>query len=199
MLEPTLITGPTTPLVTVADLKKYSEIFTSDNDELLQSLISAAMAKLDGYEGILGRALINQTWRIQLDAWRCREIELPLGRVHSATVTYYPADGSPSTAFDGSNFSVYNFPGGRAIVELLADKSFPGAANRRDAVSVEYVVGYGPNVSDVPADITLAIKRLCAHIFENREEVVVGTVVAKLPWDVMDLIWSHRLNVVTIV
>ena len=55
------------------------------------------------------------------------------------------------------------------------------------------MAGYGTAVTDVPEGLRLAVLKLLAHWFEHREEVIVGTTVAKLPMSVESLIGKHRI------
>jgi hypothetical protein len=45
----------------------------------------------------------------------------------------------------------------------------------------------------VPDDIKQAVLLTIGHFFENRETVVVGTVVYQLPWGTEPLLRQHRV------
>jgi hypothetical protein len=59
-------------------------------------------------------------------------------------------------------------------------------------VIVKFDCGYGGQ-SAVPATLKEAMKLLIGTWYENRESVVVGTIVAKLPDAVESLLWSNRM------
>lgn len=57
-----LITAPVTFPVTLAEVKAMIRVTDSDEDAVIQSLIDAAVAALDGRSGWLGRAIMSQVW-----------------------------------------------------------------------------------------------------------------------------------------
>jgi uncharacterized phiE125 gp8 family phage protein len=64
-----------------------------------------------------------------------------------------------------------------------------GAPN---GVVIEYVAGYGA-ASAVPVDIVHAIKLLIADYFDNRGEIVVGTISTRIPNHVKNLLHDYRM------
>lgn len=143
----------------------------------VESLIAAATAHLDGWGGVLGRALVTQTWR-QDFAWFGR-LRLPLAPVQSIdSVTYYDADNAQQTLAS----SVYQLfvDGEGPFLDLKPDQDWPVSYARDDAVSVTFVAGYG-DAADVPVSIRQAILLMVGAWYENREDVVIGTIATQLP------------------
>ena len=91
-----LITPPVGPVVSLPELKAHLRVDGSDEDALIQSLETAAVAYLDGWGGVLGRAIKAQTWRWELDHWG--EFLLPLPDVSAVAVTYLDANGDEQPA-----------------------------------------------------------------------------------------------------
>jgi uncharacterized phiE125 gp8 family phage protein len=150
---PVRTVAPATSPVTVAEVKAHLRLTGSADDALIQAFIDAATAYLDGWSGILGRALVTQTWRQDYTGFWDR-LSLPLAPVASITsVTYIDDDGADQTLDVGA-------------YELLADHLGPYVARLSDPwpsvddvampVSVTHVAGYGAAAA-VPAPIRLAI------------------------------------------
>lgn len=168
-LTPTLITPPSESPVSVYDAKSNCRIETTDEDPLITSLIAASTSYVEGYSGILGRALITQTWAqsfSRFPADRC--IRVPLLPIQSiTTIKYYDADDVEQT-FDSAKYRLLTDKLG-AYVELKDSESWPSTKSRGDAMTVTYVAGYGNKGSDVPPAIRQAILMMVGHFYENRE------------------------------
>ena len=91
-----LITPPAGPVVPLTDLRAHLRVDGTEEDALILSLESAAVAYLDGWGGVLGRAIKTQTWRMEVDHWG--QFLLPLPDVSAVAVTYLDADGNEQPA-----------------------------------------------------------------------------------------------------
>lgn len=161
----------------------------SDDNIKIEGYLNAAIEYLDG-RGVLGQALISQTWRNDFGGFDCR-LRLSPGPVSSVTtVTYY----------DGSNVQQTL---STSVYRLLTDELgpyivtkpgqvWPSAYCREDAVSVTFVAGFGTLPSSVPAPVRAAILLLTAHLYENREPVNIGNITTDLPFSLAALISNYR-------
>ncbi|MFD1809285.1 head-tail connector protein [Gemmobacter lanyuensis] len=86
------ISAPSAALVAVDEAKAHCRIDGDDDDAVILALASAAADYLDGPSGILGRAILGQTWRLELPSWP-PFIELPVEPVISAEVRYLDVAG----------------------------------------------------------------------------------------------------------
>lgn len=61
------IAPPTAQVVTLEEMKEHLRLLPGDDHEdlLIQSLIDAAVSWLDGWDGVLGRCIMLQTWQIE--------------------------------------------------------------------------------------------------------------------------------------
>jgi uncharacterized phiE125 gp8 family phage protein len=177
MLAPVRTVPPAITPVSLAEVKGHLRVDHTDDDVMIGSLITAAVNHFDGWAGILGRCLVEQTWRQDFPCFSdC--LRLPLAPVLSIeSVTY----------FDGSNVSqtlaasVYGlFSNARgAYLGLKPDQSWPGSYLRRDAVSVTFKAGYAttpaaggvPAQSTVPDPVKLAI---IMHVKANYDPIEAG-------------------------
>ena len=193
LLKPVLVTPPAAdkPLVSLAEAKAQCRVDHDVDDRLLEMLVAVATAWLDGYSGVLGRALINQTWRLPLSYWPACQIRLPLAPVSTiASIKYFDAANVEQT-LDPANYSLIEDALSPAA-RWTSTASFPSLFERPDAISVNFVAGYGAAASDVPAAIVHAAKMIIAHLYENREHAIVGTSAQAVPFGADVLIAPFR-------
>ena len=162
-----LLAGPAGEPVTLAEAKAYLRVDDGAEDGLIATLIAAARLHL---EGITGRALIAQTWRLVLDCWPPeRAVTLPVVPLMSLTaVTAYDADGE-ATELELEQFATEP---GRVLLPLSIEGA--PALRARQGIEIDYVAGYGADAEDVPADLRQALLTLVAYWFENRDAVIVA-------------------------
>jgi uncharacterized phiE125 gp8 family phage protein len=188
MLRPVRTVAPATALVSLDDIKAQVRVPHVDDDALLTALIEAATSRIDGYAGILGRAIVSQTWTQDFDGF-ANDLRLPLGNLVSITdVKYYDATNTQQTA-SATLYSGLEDECG-PYVTLKYGQAWPSTYNRPDAVKVTWVCGYGA-VVNVPAAVVHAVKMLAAHWYENREAVVIGDMASEVPLGVRSLLAPH--------
>lgn len=170
MFTPVLVTPPAELPVTLDEAKLWARVDGNDDDPIMEELIAAAVAYLDGYSGILGRAIVTQTWRDEFDGL-CRQLRLRMPATSIASVKWRDVTGTLST-IDPANYALQVDTLGN-YVRFADTYAFPiGLASLRGAV-VEYVAGYG-GAAAVPADLKVAIKQLVTVWYEDRS--LTGTV-----------------------
>lgn len=169
MRSPVLVTLPTDLPVALDEAKLHLRVDGADDDTLITGLLSAAVSHLDGWTGILGRCLVEQTWRMDFDRFdRC--MALPLGPVMEiVSVTWRNAEGQLSTVSD-DEYQTVTDGGGRTHLRFRNAYSFPAGVYERGAVSVTFKAGY----EEVPAAIKVAILLMVGHWFSQREAVSEG-------------------------
>jgi len=188
MLAPVRTAAPAA-LITTAEAKAQCRIDSNDEDTLIDALISAAVSHLDGYSGILGRALVTQTWQQDFSGF-CTKMRLPVGDLIAITgVTYYDASNAQQTLATSVYTAFSDALGPYAA--LKPDQSWPSSYARPDSVSVTWTAGYGAAAS-VPPAIKQAALLLVAHWYDNRSGVAVGETPAELPMAVNSLLAPFR-------
>lgn len=190
-----LVTAPASYPVTTAEAKVHLNISVADDDTYIAGLITAATGNI---ESLTGRRLINQTWKYFLDDWPDEDhIVLPYGKVQSVTsITYYDEDGDSAVFSTDSYIADTDSDPGRIV--LKPSESWPTVAlYSSNPIVIQYVCGYGATSAAVPEELKLAIKILIAHLYENREPVVVsyiGRVASTaLPYSIDALTANYRL------
>lgn len=101
MGPPVRVEAPAALPVTLEELRRYCRVSDDDDDAHIERLARSATARLDGYAGYLGRAIINQAWRQDFDAFphpRQPKLRLRLPDVSSATIVSYGDDGGELTS-----------------------------------------------------------------------------------------------------
>lgn len=183
MLDLELVEPPEAELVTVAQLREHLRYDAVDQDDYIAQARDAAVAHLDGYAGILGRALAAQTWRLYLDRFPFKQIRLPLPPlIEVVQITYVDGDGVTQTLPSGD----YTYlDGERAEVWPAYGKSWPAARRQPRAVAIDFTCGWAAPTQGAtwPAKlqpVLAALKLMVGDLFENRETGVVGTVTSEL-------------------
>jgi uncharacterized phiE125 gp8 family phage protein len=152
-------------------------------------MIGAAVSHLDGYSGILGRAIINQTWKIEAADF-CEKMHLPLGDlVNITSIKHYDADNAQQTVAT-SVYAAFTDSLG-PFIELKSGQTWPAVYDRADAVEIIWIAGFGATSASVPEAIRHAIALLTAHFYEHREAVGEGGF-DELPFAVRALISPWR-------
>lgn len=193
MLEPVNLSTGASPSpeepVTLEQAKAHLRVDTSDDDDLIRALISAAKQNLSGWNGNLGIGLTNETWRFDFNRFPPgRRLTIPMGPVQSVSVQYYDGD---NVAQSYSSFGTHEDSLGPFLYLNDGVSGWPTTFNRRDAVQVTAVIGYGESRSDIPAPIVQAIKLMIGHWYENREAVIVGQSVAEMPDGAKALLFNY--------
>lgn len=192
----TKITAPAKPLLPLNEIKAAIRLGDDDTDEdaLLAGYIEAATAHVDGADGVLGRALLTQTWDLKADRFPAGSaIRMPLPPLQSVTsISYIDTDGV-TQIWAASNYDVdTNSTPGRILPAFGA--VYPTTRAVMNAVTVRFVAGYGDDVDDVPETVRLAATELVSHWFENREPVVNGTVAAEMPFGIRRLLAPYKVG-----
>lgn len=183
--ELTLIAAPSLQPITVAEAKLQSRVLETAEDTLIASYIAAATDYLDGRDGILGRALLTQTWEYTLcrfppESYLC----LPLAPVQAiVSIVYHDVNGADQT-FSAANYLLDADKHWRPKVHLAYGASWPAIREEPSAVKVRATYGY----TVVPPPLRHAIVLLVAHWFENREPVNIGNITTDLPFSVNALV-----------
>ncbi|MBF0406469.1 MAG: phage head-tail connector protein [Candidatus Riflebacteria bacterium] len=188
MLKYKITTPPISEPVTLAEAKAHLRVLDTNEDVLIQSLISAAR---EYAESVTGRAFVSRTITAVCDSFPSgRSISLPVGPLISVvSVNYTDKD---NNTFSFTDFSADTFGNPPKLV-LNTSASWPGAALLSvNPIQIVYRAGFESN-SDIPATFKQAILLLVGHWFEHREEVITGTESYSVPFAAEALLqqWRH--------
>ena len=102
------------------------------------------------------------------------------------TIQYVDTAGDTQTLSSSVyNVDIYQEPG--RISEAYGQQ-WPTTRIINNAVIVTYVAGYGATAATVPQGIKDAIMILVNHLYENRDIIVTGTIVSKIPMSAISLL-----------
>lgn len=164
---------PPEPVVSLDEAKDRLRVLTSDDDALIEALIEAATAHIDGPRGWLGRALGLQTLEARLDGFGGGELALsnpPVVEVMS--VKYLAAGTGIETTVAAGQYEVM----GDRLAPVFG-AAWPTPRWQREAVRVQYRAGY----EIVPAPIRTAILLMVGDLYAFRETLVTGTIATVVP------------------
>lgn len=173
MTPPVLITPPSAPVVGLVDLKAHLRVDFDDDDALIAALETAAVAHLDGWQGVLGRAILPQVWRQEFEAGECPRLAMP------------DVSEIEATGYDGA--------GGVVAVTATLQRDLRGAwvevTGNYHRLQIDFTCGL--SAQKLPA-AQAAVKMMVGHWYANREAVVTGTIASEIPMAVDALIGAMR-------
>lgn len=185
-------TPPSSLPVTVAEAKAWLRVDHSEEDSLVETILRAAIARVDGPHGI-GWGMMQQTWTVSLDTFP-DAILLPGAPIKSvSSVTYVDSAGTTQT-MDEDSYRVY-IGGDQPTITPAYGLSWPPTRDVSGAVAIAYVVGES-SAASVPADLKTAIMLLVGNFYQNREASTNGTA-NELPFGVEFLLREYRRMAVT--
>jgi uncharacterized phiE125 gp8 family phage protein len=177
-------TAPGLPALDLDVVKTHLAVEHNDQDLLIESLIEAAQARIEGPRGI-GVALTLSTWVLSLDAFPAC-IEMDLGPVAGVTsISYVDAAGALQVLPSG-DYQV-DLAGRPARIVPAFGKAFPATRAQPAAVSVTFTAGS----ANPPPGLLTAMLMLVAHWFANRE-TASGAGLAEIPFGAAVLLDAHR-------
>lgn len=194
-----LVSAPTTYPVTIDQAKLHCRIDSDGEDALVEIYLAAAVAHVDGPDGFLGRALIDQTWDLYLDEFPDDDeaIKIPLPPLISVTGVYYQDADGDETEFSAASY-VVDSSRAPATISLADSVAWPSTNDVAAAVRIRFRAGYtdgnSPATATVPAAIKAAILLTVGSLYEYRETMVIGQTVAQMPWSAEQLLRPYRVH-----
>lgn len=176
-----LVSGPAAAVLDVVEVRCRLALDDSVQDLAIDAWVRSETARLDGADGILGRALVTQTWDVTLDgfpgpyarrggarwglayaygsgpAWRYQddEIALPLPPLQAVvSITYLDSSGTSLTV-DPARYRVLR--GEPAYLVPMPSQTWPSDTLGDGSVTIRIRVGYGDAGTAVPEPIRSAI------------------------------------------
>lgn len=175
-----LISGPLVSPIALSVVKAHLRVEHDDDDEMIQSLIDATTEHFDGRDGILGRAIVQQTWELRLNGFPpCLEIPLP-PLISLDSIKYVDVNGTIVT-IDPADYQVVVEGFKKALVVPAYRLVWPIPRDVRDAVRVTFTAGYATVSEDSPIELTSPVPSKLLSAFKLHVELLYGRNVADAP------------------
>ena len=161
---PFLVTGPANLPMSLLDMKEHLRVSDDMQDMVILSLLGAAVGHFDGFSGVLGRAIMPQTWAQEWD------------------------DGSQNLliAMPDASDIVVKADGTTVSTGYTVKRTFAGLSVALDGVTgetirVEYTCGMGAAMLETARH---AIKLLveCWFDRDNSGQVAIDALVSAIRW-----------------
>jgi len=172
----TIITPATLEPITIEEARAQCRA-SSVEDSFLALCIAGARAKC---EGILQRALINRTVSQTYPAFDPAGLRFLLEPVVSVAQVTYTAPAGDTITLAGSAYQLSR--GGLSPLLLPAyQTAWPETRATPEAVTVQYVAGYGSTAAAVPADVRTWLLLTVAYLYAQREAFDLTGRVSEVP------------------
>jgi uncharacterized phiE125 gp8 family phage protein len=170
-----LSTGAVTEPVTLAEAKEYARIDGFSEDALITSLIKMARTHCESY---IGKSIVLKT--VTIDSFTFPyQFQMPYGPLTNE------ANISKCVTIDENNVETQ-------LQYRVNAGLFPKLFILGGAQSYKFKLVYTAGFTTVPEDIKLAIKMMVNTLYERREDVIVGTIVADFPLGVKALLMPYK-------
>ena len=179
-----LVTPATQKPLSRDEVKLHLKEDDTDQDAMIDMMAESARLHLEGRDGWLGRALLTQTWRWRLDQFprtnrhSANIYRSPIGVSDPLRVPLAPLQSVTSIQYIDTAGVLQTWPTASYIVDTNEQPGritpafgefWPLTQHRIDAVTIEFVCGYGTTPDSIPEPIRSALLLIIGDLFKNRE------------------------------
>lgn len=176
-------TLPQSEPVSLSEAKAHLKEDLSDNDTLIDRLITTARRMCEAYTGlsfVTQERVIKMDYFPICDRFKGNEIIVPYGPVQSIDgFTYIDSDGDEQALTENTHFKVDKHSEICRLYPISdnAVSSWPSnAANLPHAIEIEYTAGYDDvSYNPLPEEVKQAMLLQIGAMYQNRQDEVVGT------------------------
>ena len=187
-----LDTAATSEPIALSEAKLFLKVDTSDDDAFIGTIISSAREYVENFTGY---QLLSATYTQYLDKFPNKNtaIELLMNPVSAVThVKYYDSDNTLQT-WNTSNYDT-DLKGKPARITLANDATFPTVYDRTNAVEIKFVAGYAStSATGFPKQLLNAMYLIIGHLYENRQDVIVGSIVTEMRKGADSILRQYRI------
>lgn len=180
-------TAPSSTAVSLTEAKAHLRVDFTNDDTYITTLIDVATQVVEEFTR---RKLMDQTLTISHDEFP-QYIDLQVGPVSSVTHVKYYDESNALVTLATSEYDVDTKIKPGRIYESK-DGGFPNTFDRPNAVVVTFQAG-ASSASNVPAAIKQALLIIIGRYYEQRQDVVLGTIATELPLMVEHILTPYRL------
>lgn len=173
-------------IITVADLKAHLRVTHTQEDTLISALRSAAISWVEEHCNI---KLGSYTARGYLPDWRVAYF--PIGPVTAITEVKYQTTADKDYTTDLTTLATTLWYTDEIMQPArIAFRDYP---TTYDYALTPVVVTFTAGYTTMPAPVLQAIRLLVAHMYENRQEEVIGTITTRLKFGLEALLNPFRI------
>ncbi|SMX32166.1 head-tail connector protein [Octadecabacter ascidiaceicola] len=187
LIEETTVPTGALPVAFFKEHLRLGSGFSDDGlqDDLLENFLRSALAAI---EARTGKALIERTFSWSVTQWRNAAAQaLPIAPISAIVDVVLVDRGGAESPVDREAY--YLRADMQRPVMAAVGASLPSIGQTGSA-RIRMLAGFGPDWSDVPADLRQAVLLLAAHYYEYRHEVQYDG--GCMPFGVSALIERHR-------
>ena len=173
-------------IITVADLKAHLRVTHTQEDTLISALRSAAISWVEEHCNV---KLGSYTARGYLPDWRVAYF--PIGPVTAITEVKYQTTADKDYTTDLTTLGTTLWYTDEITQPArIAFRDYP---TTYDYALTPVVVTFTAGYTTMPAPVLQAIRLLVAHMYENRQEEVTGTITTRLKFGLEALLNPFRI------
>lgn len=171
-------------IITVADIKEHLRVTHSLEDDLIGAIRVAAVNFIENYCNV---RLGSFTAYGYLPRWTASYI--PVGPVTAISAVEYETDndGTLSTLAT-ANWHVDT----RSQPARISFSDYP-APYEHALMPIRVTMTVGHSYDNIPGTLLAAIRLLCAHLYENRQDEVIGTITSRIKLGIDALVSGERI------
>ena len=184
-------TNQATDYVTIEEVKQHLKVLDADEDVFIKGLINAAFDVASEYVGFSIRKASVEYWFPDT----C--ILIPSRVISVSSVQYVDENGDLQSATYTSTGRAY----GNYAYEIFITEAPTSVVENGDVYKVVVNEGFELDAASVnqgfkfPDAIRSAIFMICANLYENRQDDVIGTSAVALPMNSQFLLNPYRIMV----
>lgn len=168
LIEETSVPSSALPVEQFKDHLRLGSGFSDDNvqDGLLEGFLRSALAAI---EARTGKALLEREFSWTVTRWRdpCAQA-LPIAPISAIVEVALMDRVGAETLVDAARYHLG--PDMQRPVLAAVSGNLP-SIERMGSAKISMLAGFGPEWSDLPADLTQAVFLLASHYYEYRHEV----------------------------
>lgn len=170
-------------IISIDSLKSFLKVDTTEDDALIQALLSTARAYVEDYTGVM-----CNTGQVDYYGESFTDFRFTAGPVTSLTSVGYKTDATTYATLDTTNYAFSS----KSIPQRLEFYTTPTPYDKTlERVKVITTTGYGETA--VPKPLVQAMRLLIGHWYEQRTQVIVGTITAQIPQGIHALLNPYRI------
>lgn len=152
-------------------IKNYLKIDTSvtADDDLIIDMTLAAISFIERYTG---RTLLTTEYRTWRDWFPCDYIELRRSPLQSLDLfNYIDINGDVKTVDPLVYYNTFESDYSKILPQ--PGKNFPSdLICKLQSIIIQFTVGYGDTVDDIPAELLVALLQMVAALYDNRGDCI---------------------------